>query len=117
MRDLRPTLDLAHRHNVDAVLIVADGEADELGWRRGGARRLRGGPFSHVGWSDRDCGRRNCLTHVPMPPLPPPPKKRRHANTLAGTPAILARVRSVTVHRDGHGYLPVQHAGWRFCNG
>ena len=31
MSDLRPPLDLAHRHDVDAVLVVADGEADELG--------------------------------------------------------------------------------------
>jgi len=30
VRDLRPALDLAHRHDVDAVLVLADGEADEL---------------------------------------------------------------------------------------
>ena len=28
--DLRPALDLAHRHDVDAILVVADREADEL---------------------------------------------------------------------------------------
>ena len=42
MRDLGPTLDLAHRHDVDAVLIVADGEADELR-RRVGRREGRAG--------------------------------------------------------------------------
>src|SRR3954470_21824808 len=30
MGDLRPTLDLAHRHDVDAILVVTNGEADEL---------------------------------------------------------------------------------------
>ena len=35
MSDVRPTLDLAHGHDVDAVLIVADREADELDLRRG----------------------------------------------------------------------------------
>jgi len=34
MRDVDPALDLAHRHDVDAVLLVADGEADELEWDR-----------------------------------------------------------------------------------
>ncbi len=39
MGDTRPALDLAHRHDVDAVLVVADGEADELRLRRGILRR------------------------------------------------------------------------------
>lgn len=30
MGDVRPALDLPHRHNVDAILLVTDGEADEL---------------------------------------------------------------------------------------
>jgi hypothetical protein len=30
MGDLGPFLNFAHRHDVDAVLVVADGEADEL---------------------------------------------------------------------------------------
>src|SRR5256885_14963990 len=35
MSDLRPALDLPHRHYVDAVLVVADGKADHLcGQRR-----------------------------------------------------------------------------------
>ena len=34
MRDRGPALDLADRHDVDAVLIVADGKTDELGRRR-----------------------------------------------------------------------------------
>ena len=34
MRDLRPALDLAHRHDVDAVLVFTDGKADELGHLR-----------------------------------------------------------------------------------
>ena len=29
--DARPAFDLAHRHDVDAILLVADGEADEFG--------------------------------------------------------------------------------------
>src|SRR4029077_15385299 len=29
-RDRRPSLDLPHRHDVDAILIVADGKADQL---------------------------------------------------------------------------------------
>jgi len=54
--DIRPTLDLAHRHDVDAVLIVPDGKADELGGNRRGARRVGAGfgePGCHshlVGW-------------------------------------------------------------------
>ncbi len=30
VRDLRPALDLPHRHDVDPILVVADGEADQL---------------------------------------------------------------------------------------
>ena len=29
--DVGPALDFAHRHDVDAILVVADGEADEVG--------------------------------------------------------------------------------------
>jgi hypothetical protein len=29
MRDVRPAFDLAQRHDVDAVLLVADAEADD----------------------------------------------------------------------------------------
>ena len=31
MSDVSPLPNLAHRHNVDAVLLVADGKADEFG--------------------------------------------------------------------------------------
>jgi len=41
VRDCRPAFDLAHRHNVDAVLIVADGEADELRRSAGAFTRSR----------------------------------------------------------------------------
>ena len=37
--DFRPALDFAHRHDVDAVLIVADSEADGLRLRGCDARR------------------------------------------------------------------------------
>jgi hypothetical protein len=48
--DIGPTLDLAHRHDVDAILIVTYGEADELDQPDGigdalaGARRDRSEP-------------------------------------------------------------------------
>ena len=38
--DVRPALDLPHRHDVDAVLVAADGKADELGARRRCARSV-----------------------------------------------------------------------------
>jgi hypothetical protein len=51
MGDLRPALDFPHRHDVDAILLVANGKADQL-------RQIRGG-----------CGR--CfLTHVLLPTVP-----------------------------------------------
>src|SRR5581483_6755502 len=37
--DLRPALDLAHRHDLDAVLVAVDIEADELGNAVPGALR------------------------------------------------------------------------------
>ena len=46
MGDLGPFLDLAHRHDVDAILVVADREADELDKivaRAGGAVLAEGG--------------------------------------------------------------------------
>src|SRR3984957_18763053 len=46
MGDLGPALDLAHRHDVDAVLLVADREAD--GFHPPGGRRAVGGRASVV---------------------------------------------------------------------
>jgi hypothetical protein len=31
MRDLGQALDFSHRHDVDAILLLADGEADDFG--------------------------------------------------------------------------------------
>jgi len=43
-RAARPFLDLAHGHDVDAILIVADGEADEFAGRGAGRSDLIGVP-------------------------------------------------------------------------
>src|SRR2546421_4710861 len=42
MGDARPALDLAHRHDVDAILVVTDREADELDDLSAGAALDRG---------------------------------------------------------------------------
>src|SRR5690242_3463044 len=69
MRDLRPALDLAHRHDVDAVLVIADGKADQLRQVAGGGARIGLGPGKRFGPADIRCRSCALLTHVLLPTL------------------------------------------------
>jgi hypothetical protein len=65
MGDVRPALDLAHRHDVDAVLVVADRKADELRLRRCIACGTGLVPIFRVELAGCGIWQNACLLHVP----------------------------------------------------
>src|SRR5229473_2108218 len=74
MGDLGPALDLAHRHDVDAVLVLADGEADELGEADRAASAVGRSPIDRLQSTGIDGRRCGLLAHAPLPPPPPAPQ-------------------------------------------
>lgn len=64
-RNIRPAFDLAHRHDVDAVLVATDGEADEFGALHRAVRGAAFYPIVQIELTD-DIWRSNNLTHVLM---------------------------------------------------